>query len=944
MNQTKTISAREEVLRKALALLASFALAFSLVPAMTFTAWADEPATLEFTEGVATITSGGTYQLAEGVSGVVKVNTTEAVTIVGNGATWDDNYTMTSTPNSSLYFDCTNQAGVNLTLKNVYITNSNAITCTDSSGCGVAGFKGTGNVLSFEGINVVEYNIAGGSNPAAIHVKQGDSLTVGGSGALYFYKSAQGSGFGGSSGELNGDITFKIANMFAKGTKQGALIGAGSGSGSVQTAPGSVTFESGSYNLISNSRGAVVGGAAGSGGASSGTVVNVCKNANVNINVDFTGAAVGGGGYAEGNDASGGILYVTGGSLRAYIDTNAASSTGGYSGATYTAGINDAAITAQRLNADEVPVYKCVVDTAGIEANEDGDYVVTVDGEEFYVGGLHEYGFVQEGLDKNLQLAITSTPSNWYENDDTCLYLYLTGADHEIYVNGVAFDATYDEGAVENGTAYTAGAFAVSKAPAPSTITMAAELKLLADEVNAGDNKAGKTYTLGADIDLAGIDWAPIGGDAQNVSLTIGSQDELQAAIDEHGMIYDNMGNSYKAGTDKNMTYVESYSYYYVTGKIFSGTFDGAGHEITGLNVNVATGYAGLFGNVNGIVKDLAVSGSVTSTASNGDFVGSIAGKLSEGGTISGVTSNVTVTANKCYNVGGITGFNGTKTAMTSADNTVIENCVNNGAVTGYSQVGGIAGENAGIIKACANNGKIDGVKYGSKNGCAGIAGRNGCNNAVNSKGTIIDCYNTGTIGNSDIKWVGGIAGFSNGASVIENCYNVGTVLGAGQTNPLVGQGEANASSYEGAGVYNSWYLDSTKVYDESGVYGGTQANCGPKTDTEMKEADFVVLLNADRETVVWNIDAEDEGAINEGYPVLAWQGGVEAATILLGDVNEDGVVNNVDAAVVYAMYNGKVSPTESQATAADVNGDGVISNVDAAMIYAFYNGKIESF
>ena len=34
------------------------------------------------------------------------------------------------------------------------------------------------------------------------------------------------------------------------------------------------------------------------------------NNASVNINVDYTGSAVGGGGYAEGNDSSGGTLYI----------------------------------------------------------------------------------------------------------------------------------------------------------------------------------------------------------------------------------------------------------------------------------------------------------------------------------------------------------------------------------------------------------------------------------------------------------------------------------------------------------------------------------------------------------------------------------------------------------------------------------------------------------
>ena len=398
--------------------------------------------------GGSIISAGGTYQLAADATGVITIATTEDVIIVGNGAAWDESYVITSTACADLHFDCTAQSGVNLTLKDVYINNQTSVTCTDGSGCGVVGFAGTGNTLNFEGVCLVEYNIGGGGNPAAIHVGQGDALTIGGSGTLYFYKSAQGAGFGGSSAELNGDITFAMTGtLFAKGTKQGALIGSGSGSANVEGVPGRIAFESGAYNLISNSRGAVIGGSAGSTGGSSGTTVYVGPNANININVDHSGAAVGGGGYAQGNDASGGQLIVTGGSLRTYIDSNAANNAAaGWNGVSFTEGINDAAITAQRLNGDGEAVYLMAFDTTRLETAA-SQFTVYVDGsgELFYQGGLPEYGYVQEGLDKEEQLSVTSTPSNWYRNGETSLYFYLTGEDHTLTVNGETFTYYWDE-------------------------------------------------------------------------------------------------------------------------------------------------------------------------------------------------------------------------------------------------------------------------------------------------------------------------------------------------------------------------------------------------------------------------------------------------------------------------------------------------------------------
>ena len=63
-----------------------------------------------------------------------------------------------------------------------------------------------------------------------------------------------------------------------------------------------------------------------------------------------------------------------------------------------------------------------------------------------------------------------------------------------------------------------------------------------------------------------------------------------------------------------------------------------------------------------------------------------------------------------------------------------------------------------------------------------------------------------------------------------------------------------------------------------------------------------------------------------------------------LGDVNGDGVIDNLDAAMVYAAYNGKGTLSDEQAACADVNGDGVIDNLDESMIYAYYSGRLEKF
>ena len=404
------------------------------------------------------VTDGGTYKLASTAKGTITIATTDPVTVRGMGAGKAQRY------QNSIYFNCTGQT-TNLTLKDMYLSNS--------GNTNLVNFAGKGNILSIEGTCVLDYeaSVYAGAGTSLIHVPQGASMTVKGAGTLYAFKHNSGALIGGDNKELNGDITFAMeGSLFGKGSKQGAVIGSGAESASAEDTPGFIAFESGTYNLISNSRGAVIGGAAGSSGASSGTKVYL-RGGSVNVNCDYSGAAVGGGGYAEGNDSDGGTLVVTGGSLRTYVDKNAATNiTGGYyNDVPLVEGINNAAVTATRVNGNNESTFMCIVDTEGIEANEAGEYEVTVDGESFFTGGLHSYAFLQEATDRELpgggvlDTSVDYTPDNWVKSVDTCLYLYLTGENHAIEVNGVEFSATYNESAKGTVAETNGGSFTVEE-------------------------------------------------------------------------------------------------------------------------------------------------------------------------------------------------------------------------------------------------------------------------------------------------------------------------------------------------------------------------------------------------------------------------------------------------------------------------------------------------
>lgn len=144
------------------------------------------------------------------------------------------------------------------------------------------------------------------------------------------------------------------------------------------------------------------------------------------------------------------------------------------------------------------------------------------------------------------------------------------------------------------------------------TINTADELRAFADEVNASateehDGIVSKKFwniRLGADIDLGGDPWTPIGH----------NPDVTYDLLSRQGVRYD--------------------------GIAFRGIFDGQGHTIKGLMVNSEEANQGLFGVVhdNALICNLRLEGEVN----GGRATGAVAGLLSRS-EISSVISNVNV-------------------------------------------------------------------------------------------------------------------------------------------------------------------------------------------------------------------------------------------------------------------------------------------------------------
>ncbi len=120
----------------------------------------------------------------------------------------------------------------------------------------------------------------------------------------------------------------------------------------------------------------------------------------------------------------------------------------------------------------------------------------------------------------------------------------------------------------------------------------------------------------------------------------------------------------------------------------FKGIFNGGGHMISELYASGGE-YTGLFGDVQGgMVKDLAVSGSVSGSSATGGIVASL-----EGGTVENCLNYCTVSGSAGIKTGGIVGS--FETNPDTLASSVIKSCLNMGSVSANdmsSGLGAVAG------------------------------------------------------------------------------------------------------------------------------------------------------------------------------------------------------------------------------------------------------------
>ncbi len=331
--------------------------------------------------------------------------------------------------------------------------------------------------------------------------------------------------------------------------------------------------------------------------------------------------------------------------------------------------------------------------------------------------------------------------------------------------------------------------------------------------------------------------------------------------------------------------------------KPFTGSYEGAGHTISGLYIYIDEEMvdgddlnAGLFGHLQGaVVKGVVIE---DITIDGGFYSGGVAGLAVES-TIS--SSSVT------------------------------------GTISPWNSGGGIAGRITGsLIEKCYASVDIS-IPWGT--GSGGIAG-------VSVNSSVTNSYAAGLV--SANSRAGGVVGMQESGSQIINCYSKAVV-----TASASGEGGVLGFTTPDSYVKNSFWdieVSGTDVSaGDDGVTGLTTNEMGRVLNYIAAGWDFMgETLNGTDD--IWGIDSG--GGDNDGYPFLAWQGyenhiaypivltepatsvGVISATLhgavergTIGDITDHGFIIILDSDTTVISEGPLATGSLFESVAADLSG-----------------------
>lgn len=358
----------------------------------------------------------------------------------------------------------------------------------------------------------------------------------------------------------------------------------------------------------------------------------------------------------------------------------------------------------------------------------------------------------------------------------------------------------------------------------------------------------------------------------------------------------DALGFNYALMGDINASQVDDYKAI-GGGESFTGTFDGRGNRIIGLEVNGDN--SGIFSTVGegGVVKDVNI---YSGTFTGDETAGAVAGV--NNGRIEGVvTFGNTVTSKG--NAGGIVGVNsghsdfnenadGAST-LTGAGIYDVESISSVIAGSGTAIAGGLVGTNDGALGNSFSDSAVTVATGNTLGGDVGLGGVVGVNNGDVQYVDSLGVTNGGDTGSSDI---GGIIGINNGnmysgynESIVSGKDNIGGIIGTNAEGKKV-ENVVNATSVTGKDKKSL----SENVGGLIGVNKGNVTNGrnnGTITGTE--NVGGLVGNNADKNSVLTNL-VNDSAAEITGIENVGGIAGNNEGTIITGKADDENEKANL--------------------------------------------------
>jgi len=429
-----------------------------------------------------------------------------------------------------------------------------------------------------------------------------------------------------------------------------------------------------------------------------------------------------------------------------------------------------------------------------------------------------------------------------------------------VEAENIVVDATFASPGSTTLNLDAAGAIRVN---APVTIGSGGQLAELEMVSDAGGELGILSFGPQGDISFGSA--SDIFGINGGIFTLVDSLPALASAVAANPAAFYALANSYDAKGDG--TYRSA-----PVGITFTGYFEALGNRISHLKIaNSNYEYVGLFADVDGgggfgVVRNLKMEDVSVRGAAN-EMVGSIAGYVSGGATLSQSSATGRVTAGDSSQAGGLAGgLAGTIVSSWarvkvggggeyaaigglvgnsggSVRDTYAAGTVSAGGTVAF--IGGLAGESGGSISASFATGAVNGVGGSYAGGLVGAG-----------LGSVADCYATGTVSDSggDDSALGGLIGFATVGAA--DSYATGAVGGVGSDNigGLVGYDESSDG-----------FVDTYWDVSTSGVSQGAGNIDNDPGITGLTSKQLRAGLPDGFKKTLW----KEKASINRGWPYL---------------------------------------------------------------------------